>query len=250
MICPHCSAENTDDSKFCMSCGERLVPDPSGERTDDPMVPPPPTAETASNPWLSEGTDAQSVPPEPTASPLPSPPVAPSPPPVAPLPSPPVAPSPPVGTWSPAAPTEVDTEPVAPPDPPPDPADPHGLAAHLARMSEATRPHAELPVLLASMLLDAAERVGVVVPGLVDDIVGVAVVTDRRVLIVNGRRWNPSISEFPIQAGLTVEGWQEADSAMLTFSADRTVRVTSIVDKPLAFEVARQVRERVAASPG
>lgn len=114
-------------------------------------------------------------------------------------------------------------------------------------MSEATRPHAELPILLASLLLQHAESVMVVVPGLIDDVVGVAVVTDQRVLLVNGRRWNPAAYEFRLGPGLVVEGWQDTDTAMLTIVAEESVRISAIVDKPLAFEAARVIRERVAA---
>ncbi|MBS1848950.1 MAG: zinc-ribbon domain-containing protein [Actinobacteria bacterium] len=140
--------------------------------------------------------------------------------------------------------------PPEPWEPDPGPADPHDFAAHLARMSDATRPHAEAPLLVASSLVEPDETVLVVVPGLIGDIVGVAMVTDRRVLLVNGRRWNPVVEAFPIDVSLSVEGWQDEQTAMLTFIADRLVRITAIVDKPLAFEVARVVRERVAASTG
>ncbi len=87
-----------------------------------------------------------------------------------------------------------------------------------------------------------------VVPGLVDDVVGVAVVTDRRVLVVNGRQWRPFVADIPIETGLVVEGWQDETTAMLTFVAGTPVRLTAIVDKPLAFEAARIVREQVTVS--
>lgn len=241
MRCPNCATENTENSKFCMTCGTPLgaspveaapqaLPEPPVHQPSAPSPPPPPgppvveqravTDESSSNPWLSQGAE--------------------------PAPRPVVEPAVPVETPAPAVAPEAPAEPMSDFGP----ADPHGLQAHLLSMSEATRPHAEIPMLLSAQLLDDAETVLVAVPGLIGDVVGVAVVTDRRVLLVNGRRWNPVVEEFRLEPGLTVEGWQETDTAMLTFVADRIVRISKIVDKSLAFEAARVVREKVAAAPG
>lgn len=244
MLCPSCSTENTEDSNFCMTCGEPLAA-PRVDVVEDPRPEPPaddaPVTENEPNPWLAVDEDAPAV----GAAPLPPPP---EPAPERPMPAPPEpAPSAPPAPVEPPPPAP---EPPVQPEMDFGPADPRALADQLARMSPATRPHAEVPLLVASAMLDDSESVLVVVPGLIGDIVGVAVATDRRVLLVNGRRWSPVVVEIPIAANLRVEGWQDADSAMLTFVGDRTVRISGIVDKPLAFEVARVVRERVAASAG
>lgn len=242
MLCPNCSTENTDDAKFCMSCGGGLA-------AVDVAAPSPPAAETTLEPPfdppappVSAPVSAPIAPPVDTASPanpwLPDQPAG-----HGEVVTPDVAP---VTDVTPPAPPEPATVAQAGPPPEPGPPDPHGLEAHLARMSDATRPHAELPLLLASLLLNGSESVDVVVPGLIDDIVGVAVVTDQRVLLVNGRRWNPGAYEFRIGPGLVVEGWQDADTAMLTIVAEESVRIAAIVDKSLAFEAARVIRERVA----
>ncbi len=231
MLCPNCSTENAEDAKFCMACGGPMSSTPAA-----PVPPATPAPEPAgANPWLSA---------EPAApvggTPAPPPPVA-----EAPVQEAPVQEAP-VTASAPPDPAPV-VETPQPPAPEPGPPDPFGLAGHLEQMSDATRAHAEVPLLLASLLLTSGESVRVVVPGLIDDIVGVAVVTGDRVLLVNGRRWNPAAYEFRIGPGLVVEGWQEADTAMLTFVAEETVRIAAIVDKPLAFEAARTVRELVAA---
>ncbi len=106
-----------------------------------------------------------------------------------------------------------------------------------------------MPLHLAATLLRATEEVDVVTPGIIDGVVGVLVVTNERVLIVNTRRWTPVVVEEPIKPGLEVEGWQDESTAVLTFRGDATSRVEAIVDKPLAFEAARIVRERVAVAP-
>jgi hypothetical protein len=126
------------------------------------------------------------------------------------------------------------------------PADPHGLAHQLARIGDTTRPHAELPTLLAGSHLRLSEEVMVIVPGLIDSVVGVVVVTSERVLLVNGRHWRPVVIDLPFAPGLTVHGWQDESTAMLTFEGEQTARIESIVDKELAFDAARIVREHVA----
>ena len=125
------------------------------------------------------------------------------------------------------------------------PADPHGLGRQLDRIGDATRSHAELPTLIAGAHLRLSEEVDVIVPGLIDGVVGVAVVTNERVLLVNGRRWRPVVIDLPIAPGLTVEGWQDESTAMLTFSGEQIARIESVVDKSLAFYAARIIREHV-----
>lgn len=257
-----------------MACGQSLLvqtpPEPPA-----PPTPPAPTEAVAPPPEEPVAPPPPVAPPAPVESAAPQPPVAP-PAPVDPVaPPPPAAPPPPDAAGAPGSDDAnpwLDDGAAAPQDAPPagdapatpaaapvpthaPPAvgaetaspDPHGLATHLARMGEATRPYAEVPVLLAALLLHESETVIVVVPGLIDEEVGVAVVTDRRVLLVNGRRWNPVVSEFAIAPGLTVDGWQDAETAMLTFNAGHSTRLSAIVDKPLAFEAAGVVRDRVAA---
>lgn len=126
------------------------------------------------------------------------------------------------------------------------PADPQGLAHQLARISDATRSHAEIPTSILGALLRSTEEVTVLVPGLIDQVVGVVAITNERVLLVNGRRWRPVVIDLPIVAGLTVEGWQDEHTAMLTFTGETVARIESIVDKELAFEAARIVREHLA----
>ncbi len=247
MQCPNCSTENSDDSKFCMACGHALQQTAPVE-----AAAPPPPVEVAVPPAPVEAA----APPAPVEAAVPPPPVQPDVQEAGPAANPWLA-----DTAGPDGAGAVDPEPATPPIPPvTEPADvvvqdapaagsadPHGFEAHVARMSEATRPYAEVPVLLAAMVLSDSETVIVVVPGLIDEVVGVAVVTDRRVLLVSGRRWKPVVVEFAIAPGLTVEGWQDAQSAMLTFHAGHTARIAGIVDKPLAFEAAGVVRDRVAA---
>lgn len=275
MRCQNCSTENSEDSKFCMACGSSLsqptpepappavqAPPPAETPVDQPVTPPPPPVVSepappapdwsatppappvsdpppaADNPWLA----ADQVPgPEPATAA-----VAPAPPDAAVPPAPPgEAPTPPVEVDG--IPPVPETGPDAAPVPgAPGPADPHGLEAHVARISDTTRPFVEAPLLVAATLLDPEETVAVVVPGLIDEVVGIAIVTDRRVLLVDTRRWNPRVTEVAIEPELRVDGWQDADSAMLTFVSDDTVRISGIVDKPLAFEAARIVRESVA----
>ena len=157
-----------------------------------------------------------------------------------------------------AAPATTPVAPVAPqaaatpPKPAPvvmdsGPADAHGIARLLDLLSPATRPHAEMAALIAASHLAADERAEILVPGVIDGVVGVLVVTAGRVLLANGRQWSPVIVEFAIAPGLTVEGWQDETYAQLTFEADQMARIEAILDKQLAFDAARIVRERIGS---
>lgn len=321
MRCPECDTENTDDSKFCMTCGTSLrdvvaasvaepavdggtaaVAESGHSEPAEVSSPAPSDVVPEANPWLpSEATGDPAVV-EP-AEPAPAPPVdeapAPPAPPVdeapappaplgAPLPPPPpdgsgaLPPPPGAQAWTPPPPQSGLPTSLVPPagstppwqaDPPPPgsldpieipvppaappapitmvvgPADPHGLAGQLARIGDQTRAHAEGPLHLAASLLRLPEEVDVVVPGLIDGVVGILVVTNERALLVNTRRWTPVVVDLPIAPGLKVDGWQDEHTAVLTLTGDQVARIEAIVDKPLAFEAARIIRERVAAAP-
>ena len=146
---------------------------------------------------------------------------------------------------------------VSLPDPPGDtpspaivtdagPADPHGIDRLMNLLSPLTRPHAELPVMIAVSHLGHDEQVEIIVPGLVDGEVGIVAVTPSRVLIASGRQWSPALVEFSYAAGLKVLGWQDETYAQLTFEGATAGQIDAIVDKSLAMDAARIIRERVA----
>ena len=75
---------------------------------------------------------------------------------------------------------------------------------------------------------------------------GAMALTDRRLLVVNAREWNPDITPVGLEPGLTVQGWQDGGSAALVFSRDgHDLIVDQIGDLAIAQELAGQVRARV-----
>jgi hypothetical protein len=93
--------------------------------------------------------------------------------------------------------------------------------------------------------------VEVVVQGTYQHRPAVVALTDRRVVVVNERRWHPDVRSIDVTRDLVVQGWQDERQATLVFAADgRSVVVTAVEDRPLARDLARQVREKVASRGG
>ncbi len=135
----------------------------------------------------------------------------------------------------------------APPPFPTGPADPHGLGTAVSRLGNSGRKSAKASLLVAGALLDEGETVECAVAGRFEGEPGAAVLTDRRVLLVNERAWSPSVTILPVDKGLAVQGWQDDRTASLTFSADgRQLVIEQIGDRQLAVEVAGRIRARTA----
>ena len=102
-------------------------------------------------------------------------------------------------------------------------------------------------MLVAAALLDDAEIVECAVAGDFEGQPAAAVLTDRRVLLVNERPWVPSVVILSLDPSLAVHGWQDDRTASLTFVCDgRQHLVQQIRDKQLAIEVAGRIRQRVS----
>ena len=70
-------------------------------------------------------------------------------------------------------------------------------------------------------------------------------VTDRRMLIANARQWEPDIVPVGLEAGLTVQGWQDERAAALVFGRDgHELVIDQIVDREVAQQIAGEVRRR------
>jgi hypothetical protein len=204
----------------------------------------------------ADDTASSTPPPTPAAPPPPSmappPPAAPPPPPSAPPPPPAAPPPPPAAPPPPSmAPPPPQAAPAAPPPlpppPVPGPGDPHALGAAAGRLSGGARRTGRVALAVAAAVLDPDEAVLTVVQGRVRDVPGVALVTPRRVLLVNEREWAPDVISLPVAAGLTVQGWQDDKVAALVFTdGEASETIDRIGDRPLAMEMAQRVRAAVA----
>jgi hypothetical protein len=97
------------------------------------------------------------------------------------------------------------------------------------------------------VLLEEGELVESLIVGKVNELDGVAVLTDRRLLLHNDRQWAVDQLSMPLDAGLTVQGLAEGGTATLTFVRENVaVPVSRIGDVNLAQEFAQRVRARAA----
>jgi hypothetical protein len=125
--------------------------------------------------------------------------------------------------------------------------DPAGFEAAMSRLSSGARRSALAPLNIAAAVLEAGEVAEAVVQGEYQHRPAVVVLTDRRVLIANDRRWSPDVRSFAFDPALVVHGWQDERRATLVFVLDGVgVEVESISDRPLARDLAQRVRGRCA----
>lgn len=145
--------------------------------------------------------------------------------------------------WEPAG----DVEDVTP-APPPDASDPHGLGAAVGQLDPVAVEHAVVPLAVCSVLLEDDE---VVAAALIGDMLGqpaAMVLTGRRVLVANGRRWRPVVDSFPLAPGLGVRGRHDGGVAAVTLLDDeRLVTVDGVGDVAAATRFADMVRSRSGA---
>ncbi len=128
--------------------------------------------------------------------------------------------------------------------------DPAGVEGPLGRLSAGARRSALAPLGVVAALLEHGEQVEAIVQGELQHRPAVAVLTDRRVVVANDRRWRPDVRTFPLDPTLVVHGWQDERRATLVFVAGGTGTVLhAISDRPLARDLAQRIRARCAAPP-
>jgi hypothetical protein len=128
--------------------------------------------------------------------------------------------------------------------------DPAGFEAAMSRLSSGARRSALAPLNIAAAVLEPGEVAEAVVQGEYQHRPAVVVLTDRRVLVANDRRWSPDVRSFAFDPTLVVHGWQDERRATLVFVLDGVgVEVEAISDRPLARDLAQRVRGRCAGEP-
>jgi hypothetical protein len=101
--------------------------------------------------------------------------------------------------------------------------------------------------LVVASMLDEGEQVEVLVAGRFRGDDGIAVVTARRVVVVNDREWKPEVEIIDIGPALSVQGWQDDRTASLLFEdGARSVAIEQIAERELAQRMAGVVRSRAA----
>lgn len=157
---------------------------------------------------------------------------------------------------------EAAAPPVAPPvpaTPPPEPArampsaesgpgvtDPHGLGAAVSRLSGSSRKHGYAAFMVLARILEDGEQISVVTSCRFRGAPAALALSDRRLLVVNAREWEPDVLPVGLEPGLTVQGWQDERHAALVFTRDgHELVVDQIGDRAMAQEIAVGVRARV-----
>jgi hypothetical protein len=139
---------------------------------------------------------------------------------------------------------------VAEPDLGPGVHDPAGVDAAMSRLSAGARRSALAPMAIVAALLEVDEVAEAVVEGEYQHRPAVAVLTDRRVIVANDRRWAPDVRTFGFTPHLLVHGWQDDRRATLVFALDGVgVVLEAISDRPLARDLAQRVRARCGGEP-
>ena len=145
-----------------------------------------------------------------------------------------------------AAPPVAAPPPIAPPMP--TAVDPHGIGMAVARLGNSAKKAGKVSLGIASVLLEPGELVECIIAGKVNDLDGLGVLTDRRLLILNDRQFQPDTLSFVVDAQLYVQGIAEGTTATLTFQREGQVaQVARVADVTLAQELAQRVRARAAA---
>jgi len=128
---------------------------------------------------------------------------------------------------------------------PRDGSDPHGLGAAVERLDPVAVEHAVVPLAVCSVLLDDDEVVAAALIGQMLGQPAAMVLTGRRVLVANGRRWRPVVDSFPLAPGLDVRGRHDGGVAAVTLLDDeRLVTVDGVGDVAAATRFAELVRAR------
>ncbi len=124
--------------------------------------------------------------------------------------------------------------------------DSHGLGAAVSQLGGGSRRSGRIAFLVMASTLNPDERVEILGQCRYLGCDGAIAITDRRLLIVNSREWDPDIESIEIGSGLEVQGWQDQRHAALVFThPGGSVLVDRISELPIAKLLADRVRSRV-----
>ncbi len=110
-----------------------------------------------------------------------------------------------------------------------------------------TKRNGKLALGILSAVLEPDERVEVMVVGRYRGHPGAAALTDRRIVFVNDREWEPDVKAMTVASGLTVQGWQDDRSAVLQFESGGEIET---IDEIAEAEAARALAERTRSRIG
>ena len=125
-------------------------------------------------------------------------------------------------------------------------ADPHGFGPVASSISASTQKRAKAAVVAAALALEPGEQVQALVCGeyLAHD--GVAVLTDRRLILANSRTFAPEVTALALEAVSDVKGWADSGKATLRFTgASDTLVLGDIAEVDAAQAFAGALRSNI-----
>ena len=124
--------------------------------------------------------------------------------------------------------------------------DTSGIGQAVSRLSNGSRNAGKGAFFVLACTLDDDEIVEVVVQCRYRGADGAMALTNKRLLIVNARQWNPDVTPVALESCLTVQGWQDERSAALVFErGGAELVVDKIGDREVAQDLVGRVRARV-----
>lgn len=126
--------------------------------------------------------------------------------------------------------------------------DTFGIGQAVSRLSNGSRNAGKGAFLVLTRTLFDDEVVEVVVQCRYRGADGAMALTNKRLLIVNAREWNPDVTPVALEPGLTVQGWQDERSAALVFErGGAELVVDKISDREVVQDLVGRVRARIEA---
>lgn len=115
--------------------------------------------------------------------------------------------------------------------------DPHGFSPLVDHLDSSVLAPRRGALLVAAAAMDSGEHAYGLLAGRYLGHLGVALLTDKRLLAVNARAWSPNLAALPLTRGLTTETWTVSDALVLRFAYRR---VAIVIDGIHDGEGARQ----------
>lgn len=124
--------------------------------------------------------------------------------------------------------------------------DPFGIGQAVSRLSNSSRRAGKGAFLVLAGALDDDEHVEVIAQCRYRGADGAMALTNKRLLIINSREWQPDVTPVGLEPGLTVHGWQDERTAALVFDRDGAeLVVDKIGDREVVQDLVARVRARV-----
>jgi hypothetical protein len=126
------------------------------------------------------------------------------------------------------------------------PSDPNALGVAAARLGNKPRKEARTAFAVAGAVLGGSEQVEALAAGRYQGNPALLLLTDKGLLLVDDRSWRPVVERIDITSELQVQGMQDKHATLTVITGSTQYVVDSIVDGPIAVDLAQRIRYRVS----